>query len=242
MHEAACHEENAFVTLTVDDAHLPPDGSLDRAAFPGFMKRLRARVAPRRVRFFHAGEYGETYGRPHYHACLFGWWPPDAEFARMRGEHRVYRSALLAELWPDGFNEVGSVTFESAAYVARYMVKKSGQQVRDELLALDGDTGECWPVEPEYSTMSRRPGIGRPWLERFGEEVFRDDGVVVRGRLSKPPRYYDQWFEVVDPARMEAVCLKRQRDGCRPGEGSRERLAVREAVAKGAAAKRREPE
>lgn len=227
------YDENCFVTLTYDDEHLPLGGSLDRRAFPLFMKRLRKEIAKdgRTVRYLSCGEYGATYGRPHYHALLFGWDFPDKQEVLRRGKHPVFSSGMLGDLWPEGFHELGSLTFESAAYVARYTLKKAGKQVRDELMALDGDTGECWPIEEEYMTMSRRPGIGRPWLERYGSDVYPDDGVVVRGRLSKPPRYYDQWFKEQDPTAMEALCSRRQRDGCRPGEGSRERLAVREAVA-----------
>lgn len=232
MHEAACHEENAFVTLTYDDEHLPPDGGLDRRAFPLFMKRLRKEVAPARVRFFHCGEYGAREGRPHYHALLFGVGFRDRYPWAKRKGRQVYRSPLLEQLWQEGNSEVDEVTFGSAAYVARYAVKKSLQEVRDELLALDGDTGETWPVPAEYATMSRRPGIGRPWLDRFGGEVYPSDGVVVAGRLAKPPRYYDEWYEVQNPESMASVKVVRQTKRSRPGEGSGARLRVREEVAR----------
>ena len=72
VHEASLYDENCFITLTYDDEFLPVGGSLDKGAFPRFMKRLRKKFEPRRIRFYHAGEYGDRFGRPHYHALLFG--------------------------------------------------------------------------------------------------------------------------------------------------------------------------
>lgn len=220
MHEASLHEENAFVTLTYDEEHVPDDGSLDRRAFPLFMKRLRKAIAPERVRYFHAGEYGEASRRPHYHALLFGYGFPDRRQWTVRHSVPVWRSEQLEQLWPFGISELGSVTFESAAYCARYVMKK-----------VYGSAAESWydGREPEYATMSRRPGIGRPWLEKYKCEVYPADGVVVRGRLMKPPRAYDIVMMSDAPEVMGGVAKKRRAQR-RPKEETRERLEAREAV------------
>ena len=69
-HEAQLHSDNCFITLTYDNAHLPSDFSLDKKHFSDFMKRYRKKFGPN-IRYFHCGEYGSKFGRPHYHACIF---------------------------------------------------------------------------------------------------------------------------------------------------------------------------
>lgn len=195
VHEASLHERNCFITLTFDDNNLRPTGSLDKADFPKFMKRLRKRFfgnGKSEVRYFHCGEYGEKFKRPHHHACLFGFDFPDKELWSVRDNVKLYRSRVLEELWPFGFCTIGDVTFESAAYVARYVTKKiTGSQARDHYGTL----------VPEYLTMSRRPAIGRGWIDKFKKDVYPDDFLVIRGnKKCKPARYYDRRFEVTDPA------------------------------------------
>jgi len=221
MHEAKCHEESSFVTLTYDDGHLPSDGSLDRKAFRLFMDRLRKHVGYAKVRYFHCGEYGERSGRPHYHAILFGYWPSDARRLASGKDYPLWSSVELGELWPLGHAVVGQVTFESAAYVARYVVKK-----------ITGDAAKAHYQgrEPEYATMSRRPGIGKLWLEQFGDDVYPADEVIARGHASRPPRFYDKLYEASSP--LDSWLLKRARaDRLRLEDQTEERLKVREAVA-----------
>lgn len=220
MHEASMHDANCFVTLTYDEEHVPDDGSLVKGDFQRFMKRLRRSVEPRKVRFFHCGEYGEVSRRPHYHALLFGFDFPDKRGWSVRNGLPVWRSADLERLWPLGLSELGSITFESAAYVARYVVKK-----------VTGRAAESWygGREAEYATMSRRPGIGRAWLEKYKCEVYPADGVVMRGRLMKPPRAYDVVMKEESPAVMAGVAESRARKR-RVKDQTPERLAVQEKV------------
>lgn len=235
MQEASLHEQNCFVTLTYSPAFLPPYGSLVVSDFQKFMKRLRKEITPRKVRFFHAGEYGEKLGRPHYHACLFGFDFDDRVPFTMRGEHRVCRSQLLERLWPFGISEVGSLTFESAAYVARYVTKKvTGRAAEDHYGVVDGVTGEVVQLQPEYATMSRRPGIGAEWYSRYGKEVYPTDEVVMRGRSMKPPRAYDVRLEKEDPTLFAKVKEKRLLERAARGlkDSTAKRLAVREEVTK----------
>lgn len=221
MHEASQHEENIFLTLTYDDAHLPGKASLDREAFPLFMKRLRKEIAPRKVRYFHVGEYGTRNERPHYHALLFGYRPADAAVLAERGDYRVFTSATLSAVWPSGLHEFGSVSERSALYVAGYMKRKmTGSWAKARY-------GER---EPEYGTMSRNPGIGASWIDKFQCEVYPADGVVVRGTIVKPPRYYDLRAERSRPLDVEAARLKRFAKRQRENE-SPERLAVMEKCA-----------
>jgi len=191
MHESQMHEFNSFITLTFSDEHMPLDCSLDYYVFQCFMKRLRKRRAG--VRFYMCGEYGERLQRPHYHAILFNVFFPDREVIRESEGLRLYESAELSALWPFGFASVGDVTFESAAYVARYCCKKvSGPLAESHYRVVDPDTGECFERVPEFGHMSLKPGIGFPWFERYRRDAFPRDYVVMRGVRMKVPRYYDE--------------------------------------------------
>lgn len=231
MHEASLHEENVFLTLTYNEEHAPEDGSLNKAHFQDFMKRLRWHVGP--VRFFHCGEYGDDLARPHYHACIFGFGFPDKRRLHGGSGPRLFRSDLLERLWPFGFSTIGAVNFDSAAYVARYCVKKlNGDEAESHYLRMNPATGELTKVEPEYATMSRRPGIAADWFEKFGDQVYEWDSVIVKGKEQKPPKYYDKLFEAahgdikeVKDRRLQAVLEGAENFGP-------ERLAVKEKVAK----------
>lgn len=232
MHEAQEHEANSFLTLTYDDANLPPGGSLVLADWQNFAKRVRNRVGP--FRFYHCGEYGDVTSRPHYHACIFGLdWAHDREFYKMSGRHPLYNSPSLTELWGKGHVVIGELTFESAAYVARYCLKKITGKAQEGDTVIDRTTGEVFSRRPEYSTMSRRPGIGRKWLEEFVSDVYPDDfAVMADGRKCKPPKFYDDFFEALSPEEMDDIRRERRRRGRRFAQHrTAERLEVRERVA-----------
>lgn len=235
MHEAQLSEVNSFVTLTYADENMPRAGSLKYEDFQLFMKRLRFARRGVRIRFFMCGEYGEELGRPHYHACLFNCGFPDKVPLSSTGAgSRIYRSAELERLWPFGLCSVGAVSFESAAYVARYSMKKvTGDLAAEHYRVVDLESGEVVAKVPEFARMSLKPGIGAGWLERFRSDVFPKGEVVVRGHESKSPRYYDKLFACVDPDEAEALKYRRHLEALpRSGEQSDERLRVREQVAK----------
>lgn len=219
-HEASLYDDNCFITLTYSPECVPLDGSLNVKHFQDFMKRLRFRFGSG-IRFFHCGEYGEKFNRPHYHACIFNFDFPDKEIWTERDGIKTYTSEILNDLWENkGFCLIGDLTFESAAYVARYVTKKiTGDRAPDHY----GDR------RPEYTTMSRRPGIGKQWLERFTEDVFPCDNVVIRGKVMKPPKYYDRVFEVDNPEIFSKLKRIRKEKGVEMAEKEPEsRLAVRE--------------
>lgn len=202
VHENRFHDESAFITLTYDKKHLPKDGSLNVLDFQLFMKRLRKSLEPKTVRFFHAGEYGEKKGRPHYHAIIFGesFRFGGLEFETSDRGDQTWSSPLLSKCWSFGSNRVGEVTFESCAYVARYVTKKvTGPSARDHYERICEATGEIFSLKPEYCTMSKRPGIGAAHFERFHDEIYFRDSVVSNGHPAKPPKYYDKLLEKSDP-------------------------------------------
>lgn len=203
---------NCFITLTYDDANLPEDCSLDVRHWQLFAKRVRKSLG--RFRFFHCGEYGDLNLRPHYHAILFGldFREDSSVWKRNRRGEEWRVSPQLTELWGMGHALVADVSFSSAAYVARYCMKKAGGLLAEEVYSrVDPTTGEEWRVRPEYSTQSLKPGIGASWLDRYGDEVYPDDFVVHEGRKFRPPRFYDRktkekdesFFDVVQRARVK---------------------------------------
>ena len=234
LHETKCHRENCFLTLTYDEEHCPRNLSLDYSEFQRFMKRLRKKFRGKRIRFYMCGEYGERFSRPHFHVCIFGLDFEDKVLFSSSGGNKLWTSATLDALWPFGFSSIGEVTFESAAYVARYCLKKvNGDLAKDHYSLVDLETGEVYEKTPEFAHMSLKPGIGALWLEKFESDVYPRDYVVVRGHESKPPRYYDSRFKKVNPDKFEEICFKRELDARnRLDNNTPARLAVREEVAK----------
>jgi len=237
MHEASLSDFNAFVTFTYSPEHLPKDGSLDYSHFQKFMRRLR-KFYPSKVRFYMCGEYGERDGRPHYHALLFNVHFADQRFFKVSPSgSKLYISDKLDELWGLGHCFVGAVSFQSAAYVARYVMKKvNGDRQELHYTRVDPSTGEMLNViTPEFARMSLKPGIGIPWLVKYHKEVYPRDEVVMEGRAMRVPRAYDRaWSSWSDDngLDLEAIVHQRQLDAAFFSSAlSDERLLAREALA-----------
>ena len=249
VHEASQHEDNAFITLTYSDKNLPKNASLDVKHFQDFMKRFRKSIAPRKIRFFHCGEYGscdpenpthlQNYGisklgRPHYHAIIFGYDFADKQLISERQNIKLYTSNELFKAWPLGYNTVGTVTFESAAYVARYITKKiTGDAATDHYRRIYPNSGLSVDVKPEYTTMSRRPGIGKSWYDRFSGDLYPKDFITLRGKKLKPPKFYDRILEDKEIQKYEKVKIKRIHDAYdRKNDNTGLRLLEKEQVKK----------
>lgn len=215
MNEADLHESNSFITLTFDDDNLFKRDvplSLDKRDFQLFMKRFRERLKIP-LRYFMCGEYGELFKRPHYHAVIFGFDFPDKQLYKIKDGMRYYTSNFLSDLWPFGFNVVTDVTFDTCAYVARYIMKKHlGKDAwKNYFEYFDELTGEFVGQRiPEYTTMSRRPGIGKDWLDTYLQDVYPRDKIFMRGRgFSRPPKYYDSLYEIIDPVDHSRIKAQR---------------------------------
>lgn len=207
-----------------------------------FTKRLNEharRKYGKGVRYYACGEYGERSHRPHYHIALFGEdFRSDRVFWKNTlGGHRLYRSKQLAALWTQGTADIGELTFESAAYVARYVMKKiNGDAAHDHYKRIGRDGQEYW-LEPEFVRMSRRPGLGLQWLYKNHDSVYPHDRVIVRGKPSKPPRYYDQHS---DPVIRDQVKAAREA-ALNPESNTPERLRAGEAILTAALSQRNRP-
>lgn len=232
MHEASQHDANSFITLTYDDAHLPLHGNLHHADVQRFFKRVRR--SGRKFRYYMCGEYGEKFSRPHYHVCMFGQdFADDRIHFKGAGDHKLYTSETLADLWGEGFAIIGELTVESAAYVAGYTLKKvTGKQAPQHYETSSIHTGEIIEMKPEYGRMSLKPGIGATWIDTYAGDCFPHDFCWVRGKKVPIPRYYfDRWKALpdVDSDRIEFERYLRAAEHA--SEATPERLKVREAVA-----------
>ena len=206
VHEASLYKDNCFLTLTYDDEHLPSDGSLNHTDMTLFLKRLRESIKPDKVRYMYCGEYGENTSRAHYHCLCFGYWPKDARaFKRSASGSMLFRSDSLDRLWHNGYVLIGDVSFESAAYVARYTMKK--QQPEKKIVTLDTPSGKVSTISsaypdklPPFVCASNRPGIGAAWIKRYLQEVITDEYRIrsfsgSHMHLSGIPRYYRKILE-----------------------------------------------
>lgn len=209
MHEARFHPANSFLTLTYNDQNVPQSYGLQLRDLQLFMKKLRKFLEPTRIRFFACGEYGDLNGRPHYHAIIFGFDAADKKFLEYsESGEAIYRSEALQQLWGLGNTSTQDVTHKSCSYVARYVTKKikSGDQFGAErYFRLSPIDGTYHSVRPEFAVMSRRPGIGRRFVDEFKSDFYPSGYLVLDGVKQAPPKYYvDQLSE------KEQQRLKRQ--------------------------------
>lgn len=264
MHEASLNEHNVFLTLTYDDEHLPKGKTLVKSDLRNFLNRLRNRAAEQLktrseqnreilfepkmketranpdgclvpgIRYYAAGEYGERFGRPHYHAILFNCDFRDKTLFKAKEGQRLYTSEYLNDVWNNqGYAVIGNVTFESAAYVARYIMKKvTGDAALHHYNEIDMTTGEVlYERIPEYTVMSRDGGIGIEWFKKYKDEVYNHDHVIVRGRKNRPPRYYDTLYEKEYPSDLKKIKERRkQKAQQHASDQTPDRLATREKV------------
>ena len=204
-HELEFWDTAAFLTLTYEDKHLP----LNDAGVPTltrgqsgdmtlFIKRLRDRIdVP--IKIFQCGEYGEKYGRPHHHAIIYGY-----DFSEDRSpvssDGKLFSSQLLNDCWKKGECVIGSVTWDSASYVASYSTKK--------LVGDDAKQYDILDIEPPYMTSSL--GVGKRWIEKWLYDVYPRDWIAVKGHKFKPPRYYDKVLEEKNPEMYKKVIKARE--------------------------------
>lgn len=230
VHESKLYNENCFLTLTYDDLHVPSSYSLDLRDFQLFMKRLRKHLGEHKIRFYACGEYGSLNGRPHYHAIIFNWDPPDKKLYKTINNNPQYTSRILDDVWQQGLASSGSVTPSSCGYVARYVTKKIKSEDtvgHDRYYRLSPVTGQFYSVKPEFSVMSRRPGIGAAYADRFKSDYYPSGFIVVEGRPEAVPRFYKSKLSEEEQHKLKLVALKRARGRA---ERTMERRVVRATV------------
>ena len=236
-HESLLYENNCFLTLTLSPDYLqtqPNPNSLDKILLQKFWRRLRKKYG-KGIRYYACGEYGEETYRPHYHACVFNHDFMDKEYWKTtEAGERLYISDQLHNLWydtklkmPMGYCYIGNVTFKSAAYVARYIMKKITGQRADSYYV--DENGVC--MQPEFVTMSRRPGLGSQWYKKYKEDLYNYDECVINGVKTAVPKYYDTILQKEDPLELEDIKIERLTSAKKYAQHSTtDRLKVREKV------------
>lgn len=231
MHEASMFEDNVFITLTLNDENLPFGNSLDKTHFPTFIRSLRKKTKAK-IRYYMCGEYGDKTERPHYHAILFGYKFPDATLWNIRKGNRVYRSELLESTWTLGNSEIGSVTMQSAGYVARYLLKKQNGEYGARHYAIPDPESGVLTTDlrvPEFTTMSLKPGIGKKWFLKHQGDVFPHDYCVAPdGRKIQTPKYYRELLAKINPDLYESLKSTRIEKARNNPDNTPDRLATRE--------------
>lgn len=211
---------------------MPASRSVSKRPLQLFFKRLRNEIRPIKIKYLACGEYSpkktrpigpfnpwEFIGegeRPHYHACIFGYDFPDKELWSVRDGISIYTSDRLTNIWGSGHCTTGDLTFESAAYVARYSLKKINGNLAKKPDPITGllpyervcpVTGDIIEVEKERFQMSN--GIGKDFYNQFRSDMYPRDTMVINGYERKPPRYYDNLYDAEEPAQLEAIKNKR---------------------------------
>lgn len=167
-------EGSSFVTLTYDEDYLPGNNSLVKSDLQKFFKRLRKDLdlEDRKIKYYACGEYGEKYGRPHYHAIIYGLPIDDQE--------------LIKENWPYGMIKVGTVTQHSCRYVAGYIQKKYGGDLAKEKY---GDN------QPPFQLQSQ--GLGLNWALKNRNNLQKNGYITSQGKKFPVPKYYVKKLDIV---------------------------------------------
>lgn len=226
--EAKKYKENQcwFLTLTYNNENLPTKTvknektgeiktgmTLNKKELSDFMKKLRRHYEYHYnhtgIRFYGAGEYGEKNGRPHYHICLFNMpiFTKLKEYKTNELGQMIWLNEEIEKIWGKGFITLGRICWETAAYTARYMLKKQ-----------KGPNAEWWyksqAKEPEFTIMSRKPGIAREYYEKNKSKIYENDEVpILRGSkaiMVRPPAYYDSLYDIENHDEMEEIKLNRR--------------------------------
>lgn len=216
-----------FVTLTYNPENLPINqimnqntgeiitgNTLVKEHLSKFMKDLRRyweyHYKQSGIKFFGCGEYGGDTNRPHYHIAIMGMHLDPMELKPYKDTEngRLWIWEEGAKIWNKGYVVIGRLEWDSAAYVARYIMKKQ-----------KGPTAENYynskAIIPEFVNMSRRPGIGRDYYEKHKDEIYQYDKIVLTSGHdvieAKPPKYYDNLYDIEDETYLNALKVERKR-------------------------------
>lgn len=227
-----------FLTLTYNDDNIPlgkPCSNLANKLIPTvrkadiskFMDKIRDSQRylynNTGVRFYGSTEYGEQTCRPHCHIILINCILPPGSLKHLFNNvfgQPLYEGLYFEKYWPYGYVNVGAFSFDSACYVARYVMKKHKGQ--------DSSFYEERGIESEQSVMSRVPGIASDFFDMNYQDIYikRDfpgqtlsqgahliDSIYFdsslfldgKGKRFTPPDYFDNKLKVISPDDYEII-------------------------------------
>lgn len=226
--EARQWKDNCVITLTYNNEHLPKGKKIDpntgeileenvtlcKEDVQKFFKRLRKTYSKKynqnNIRFFMCGEYGDKRGRPHYHVILFNCYIPDQEFFKFNNNgFKIYNSKEIEKIWGLGDVKINELSYEMCAYIARYVLKKQKDKGSKEWY-------ECNGQVPEFTNMSRRPGIAYKYFEKNKEKIYETEEIWLQTKKTlkayKPGRYFDTKFEQENEEEFKKIKAKRRQN------------------------------
>lgn len=196
--ESRYYNSSCFTTLTYDPEHCPDDYNLRPVDLQLFFKRLRKRL-DYKVKYFACGEYGDRFGRPHYHAIIFGLLPQD--FCK------------IDEAWSLGNVKSVLATSETMAYTAGYVVKKVGFKNRDrvsEFIRVSKGIGSRFVDEMPFFSETINISNSSYWLGRFlTNKLAARFGMLESYKEQKLECLIDEWQEWY---RSQGIFLSDARD------------------------------
>jgi len=175
MLEGLKHEKSCMLTLTYADEHLPLNSSLSLEDYQNFLKRLRRKIEPLKIRYYVVGEYGEKSGRPHYHFAIFG---------LGKDSHDLFQLCWGKGRIDSGYEgEFGKINKDSAQYICGYVTKKmtsrNDPRVKEKLMSV----GKI----PEFGRGSLKPGLGAGVADDIAEFLMTNVGAEALLRTGDVP-------------------------------------------------------
>lgn len=186
-----------MITLTYNDEHLPMKDGQPCFRYRDvqlFMKRLRKRFTGQKLSYFVVGEFGDKFGRPHYHLLLFN-------LPKIKNHVKVQH--FLSDIWQNGFVHCGILTPRGITYTVKYCFKSYVENAcRCNTRTVDvlnnimyGIPLPDFPKEfKEFHRCSTKPFIGYDYVEKYKESYRREPetGVIydINGYCFTIPRIY----------------------------------------------------
>lgn len=229
-------EATYFITLTYNqENHTDPD--LDHKDWAQFMKNFREEfcqakhslypmklrkgkvrtksVTFKKIKQVMCGEYGDTFGRKHFHGIIFNHSFDDIEFTGNYSKkgNPIHTSKKLADVWKKGFVQLEKVNFDLALYVGSY--------VTDYMDETDVNTGH---KKKQYGRFGK--GIGETWIRKYWREVLAVGSIKTLEGNYRIPRYfvqkvkewypekYHEWSE-----KKRLTMLKQRDENIQKGDG-----------------------
>ena len=150
------HKDNCFITLTYENNPV----YLHKEHMQNFLKKLRKKIAPAKIKYFSCGEYGDKLHRPHYHLIIFGYDFKDKIFWKLsKSDKAMYISKELEDLWGYGLCTVQEANIQTVQYSAKYATKRIGKELPKYKMFPNTETGEFEKFPSEFNTMSQNLGV-----------------------------------------------------------------------------------
>ena len=168
----------SFVCFTYDDNHLPLNNSLCKKDLQLFLKRMRRYCSYRhyntQFKFLACGEYGDSFGRPHYHVIFIGLTD-------------VQINSIAPKCWSYGLIDVGVLGQGGLRYVLKYCSKSVGGKLAQSMYEDNG---------LERPFLSHSINLGKQFvLDNFEDISAHNFCYLSKGERVPLPKYLRNRFD-----------------------------------------------